>query len=152
MRAVIRVVFWVFVFVLLAGHVKAQAIICRYLIPATVRSVPDSNALEIETPTLSGGTWRGIVRLRDVDAPSLTEAGCEQEKAMGQAARAGLEKLIPKDKRVLLCFPVSIGEGKVEANVATFDGVNLGRMLLKQGLVRRRSIEGKHSWCPKETV
>jgi endonuclease YncB( thermonuclease family) len=87
------------------------------------------------------------VRILGIDAPEI-HGECESEIAAAFKARDELSKLLPegsvaelsdiKDDKYL---------GRIDANVKTADGRDVGAAMLSSGLARKYSGEKRRGWC-----
>jgi len=87
------------------------------------------------------------VRLRNVDTPEL-HGQCEDEIVRALRAKNRLAELIPVGSRVEL---ENIKDdkylGRIDANVKTIAGVDVGDMLIHENLGRAYSGGRRESWC-----
>jgi len=98
---------------------------------------------------------RLYVRLRGIDAPELRNV-CPRERRLAQDARIRLRAMLRHAKHIELVDVVHARRGRygrhlqrhrVLATVLA-DGVNVGRVLVKQGLARRLGRRPRPAWCP----
>jgi endonuclease YncB( thermonuclease family) len=112
----------------------------------TVVRVIDGDTFEAKIeiwPTVSATV---SVRLRGFDAPEISRTRCENEKALGEAAKIAMEELLPENQTVRL---TNVGpdsfEGRVVAHVDRQVEVNftsVGDRMLKEGHLRQ--------WTPRD--
>lgn len=89
------------------------------------------------------------VRLEGIDAPEVSRAACDAERARGEAARAFVEELA-RETLILEDVRHDKYAGRVVARVMTPEGRNLSEALLEAGLARPwdpEAGEPKPDWC-----
>lgn len=108
---------------------------------ATFDSCPDAG-----TCTFHQGPTRLVVLLADVDAPRL-EGGCAKEIVTARRARDGLIGLLRSAKAIALqLVGAPDASGRVTAHVFA-DGLDVGRILMKQGLAGSKANWMRKGWC-----
>lgn len=118
-----------------AQSVAARKDVIAGPIEARVIRVVDGDTFLAEARIWPRQTIEVSVRIRGIDAPEL-RSRCAAEKAAAERSRAALEELIASG-------PVTISNvgggkyyGRVLADVATKDGVQVATALLEKALVR----------------
>lgn len=115
---------------------------------ARITKVRDGDSIDVVARVWPGHEVRVSVRIRGIDAPEL-RARCEKERELALRAKAGLISLISGDS--IWLHNISGGKyyGRVLADVITHDQQNVGKTLMRRGLVRPYEGGKRQSWCPQ---
>jgi endonuclease YncB( thermonuclease family) len=113
---------------------------------AEVLRVVDGDTLEVQAEIWLGQSLTVGVRIRGIDAPEM-KARCEREKTMAEAATARLAEVTATGTVRLTNIENDKYGGRVLADVLTDDGVALGTVMLKSGLVRAYDGGSRAPWC-----
>ena len=116
--------------------------------PAIVISVVDGDTVKVKVKIWLGLYQEVAVRIREIDAPEISQPKCPEEKELGQKAKAFLESVLTKQSTVNLT-KISQDKygGRVDASLETTDGKDIGALLLKEGLALPYNGRKKKSWC-----
>lgn len=140
----------VLVVLALAVSLARGAETLRGPIVAKVIRVVDGDTLEVEANIWLGQTVRIAVRVAGVDTPEL-KGKCEAERAKARAAKAFVEKSLPKGAAVLLSDVRRDKYGdRVLAKVGLAAGSHLADALIGAGLARPYAGAKRQPWCPEE--
>ena len=109
-----------------------------------------------DTLALRARIWIGIdivvnARIRGIDAPEL-RGRCATEKALARSARAYLASLATDGRVRLAGIENDKYAGRVLADVATENGVDLGAAMLESGLARPYDGGARAPWCDVATL
>ncbi len=115
-------------------------------VSANVLRVVDGDTLTVEATIWIGQRITVSARIRGIDTPEL-RGDCPREKAMAEAARATLADLADARPVVLTAIENDKYAGRVIADVATADGIDLGTYMLAAGLGRAYDGGGRRGWC-----
>ncbi|MDR1360807.1 MAG: thermonuclease family protein [Rickettsiales bacterium] len=87
------------------------------------------------------------VRIMQIDAPEI-HGECDSEIAAAQRAKARLENLLPQGS-VIYLSDVKDDKylGRIDAFVKTEQGVDIGEIMVKEGLARRYGGGRRAGWC-----
>lgn len=115
-------------------------------VEATVVRVLDGDTFVADAAVWPGQTLRVNVRIRGIDAPEM-KARCAAERSAAERARDELAELLGG-------HPVSISNiagakyyGRVLADVATAQGLEVGREMIERQLVRAYEGGRREGWC-----
>lgn len=118
-----------------------------YAVPARVGYIIDGDTFSAMVNLDSDVQISVRVRLRNVDTPEITSE-CEYERTRAVAAKVRLGEIIPtgtivqleniKDDKYL---------GRIDANVITPDGRDVGNVLISEGFGRKYAGGKRQPWC-----
>ena len=118
-----------------------------HAVPATVNHIIDGDTFAAYVNLNPDVRISVRVRLINADTPELS-GKCESEIARAQLARARLGEIIPvgtivelnniKDDKYL---------GRIDANVITPAGADVGEMLIRENLAHAYSGGKRDNWC-----
>lgn len=118
-----------------------------YAVPATVDYIFDGDTFAAYVNLEPDVRISVRVRLRNVDTPEM-HGQCDYEIRRALLARDRLAELIPVGTTVELA---NIKDdkylGRIDANVKTVDGHDVGDILIREGLGRPYSGGRRKSWC-----
>jgi endonuclease YncB( thermonuclease family) len=87
------------------------------------------------------------VRILGIDAPEI-HGDCESEILVAFKARDRLEKLLPAGSVVYLSkIKDDKYLGRIDANVKTADGRDVGAIMIKEKLARKYGGKKRQPWC-----
>ncbi len=115
-------------------------------VAARVVRVIDGDTLTVEATIWIGQRITVNARIRGIDAPELRGA-CPREKTMARAARAALAGFAEARAVTLTGIENDKYAGRVVADVATDEGIDLGARMLAAGLARAYDGGGRGGWC-----
>ena len=113
-----------------------------------ILAIHDGDTFRGEIEVWPGIFVRPLIRILAVDAPEL-HGKCPEESARALEAQKALAILLPPNSRATLTGvkPDKFG-GRVDASVATSEGVDVAGELLKQGLAHVYDGKGRRQpWC-----
>jgi endonuclease YncB( thermonuclease family) len=119
------------------------------VIPATVIDVTDGDTLRVHIDQWPKQIADARIRLLRVDAPEISHAQCDKERAKGKTARAFVTKLLPVGS--LINF--SLGEqptdsfGRLLADITLPSGQDLANTLLSNAMAKSYDGTIKPDWC-----
>ena len=120
-----------------------------FALPARVGHIIDGDTFSARVSLDSDTTVSVRVRLRNVDTPEMN-GECEYERTRAVAARDRLAQIIPTDSVVELS---NIKDdkylGRIDANVKTRSGQDVGEILIREKFGRRYSGGYRKPWCEK---
>lgn len=90
---------------------------------------------------------RSRVRLLGFDTPETYQPRCEYELAIGLKATSALESLLRSPHRVDLTIQPGLDRYGRHLGRLFFDGVDVGTILINNGLARGYSGGRRQSWC-----
>jgi endonuclease YncB( thermonuclease family) len=93
-----------------------------------------------------GGAVETRVRLRSIDAAEL-HARCSKELRLALAARAALQRLLAEGSVMLSHVGPDKYPGRIDANVATRNSVDVSTAMLNGGWARKYDGGRRGSWC-----
>jgi endonuclease YncB( thermonuclease family) len=93
-----------------------------------------------------GGEVETRVRLRSIDAAEL-HARCGKELRLALAARAALQRLLAEGSVMLSHVGPDKYPGRIDANVATRNNVDVSAAMLNGGWARAYDGGRRGSWC-----
>ena len=115
-------------------------------VAARVLRVVDGDTLIVEAAIWIGQRIVVNARIRGIDAPEL-RGHCRREKAMARAARDTLSRIAETGGVTLTDIENDKYGGRVVADVATDDGVDLGKHMRASGLARAYDGGARGGWC-----
>ncbi|BDA86831.1 hypothetical protein Sa4125_43730 [Aureimonas sp. SA4125] len=115
-------------------------------VAADIVKVRDGDTVEVEAHIWPQQVVRVAVRLRGIDAPEL-KARCDAEKTAAIAARTRLTALLAPGGVTLSNISGDKYFGRVLAELNTADGTDVGRALLREGLVVAYGGKTRRDWC-----
>ena len=118
-----------------------------YAVPAVVKYIVDGDTFSAGVK-LSDDTVVSVrVRLRNVDTPEL-HGECIDEIVAANVAKNRLAELLPVDSVVEL---ENVKDdkylGRIDANVLDSRGLDVGKILIREGLGRAYNGGRRQSWC-----
>lgn len=120
-----------------------------HAVPAVVDYVVDGDTFAARVSVADDVQITVRVRLINVDTPELN-GKCQDEVNMARRARGRMEKLLPRGTRIEL---ENIKDdkylGRIDANVFTPDGRDVGEVLVREKLARRYRGGRRQGWCGK---
>ena len=132
----------------LAGSGKAAAQSAAFPGPvsAKVVSVYDGDTFRAVAEVWPGHTVAVNIRIRGIDAPEK-RGRCAGERDAAHRAREALEKLLSGGAVSVTNIAGAKYYGRVLADVATPDGMQVARRLLDEKLVRPYGGGRRSGWC-----
>ncbi len=115
-------------------------------VAARVVKVRDGDTVEVEAFVWPMQSVHVAVRLRGIDAPEK-RGKCEAEKAAAARATARLTELVGSGEVRLTHVSGDKYFGRVLAKLSAEDNQDLGRTLLKEGLVAPYKGGKRRNWC-----
>ncbi len=115
-------------------------------VSATIVKIRDGDSIDVIARVWPGHEVRVSVRIRGIDAPEL-RARCDEERELALRAKAGLGLLVAGNKILLKRISGGKYYGRVLADIITNDHQNVGKTLIKQGLVRPYKGGKRRPWC-----
>ncbi len=115
-------------------------------VPVRISKVVDGDTLVVVAQIWIDQRLRTKVRIFGIDAPEL-RSRCKAERRQAQAARKALRNLLKGRRAVLREIRYGKYAGRVIARVFNLDGVDVGRALLKDGVVRAYRGRRRKPWC-----
>jgi len=115
-------------------------------VEADVLQVRDGDSIDVLAHVWPGHDVRVSIRLRGIDAPEL-KARCLREKALAIVARERLVELVGEGRVRLTRISGGKYFGRMLAQVETLDGVDVQKLLLREGLVRPYRGRKRKTWC-----
>ncbi|MEX0852732.1 MAG: thermonuclease family protein [Bauldia sp.] len=114
-------------------------------VPAEVISVIDGDTIEVSATIWLGQYVIVGVRIRGIDAPEI-KGKCQREKDLAAAAKQKLGSVAAGTLR-LTNIDGDKYFGRVDADVTTENGTDLGAAMLASGLARPYDGDTRASWC-----
>ena len=115
-------------------------------VEAVVVEVLDGDTFLAEALVWPGHTVRVNVRIRGIDAPEM-KARCDGERAAAERAREALASLFGGGPVAISNIASAKYYGRVLADVATPDGMQVARRMLDDQLVRPYGGGRRSGWC-----
>lgn len=115
-------------------------------VAASVVKVRDGDTVEVEAFVWPMQSVHVAVRLRGIDAPEK-RGKCDGEKAAAARATARLTELVGTDRVYLSDIAGDKYFGRVLARLSVDGNDDLGRTLLKEGLVAPYKGGKRRDWC-----
>ncbi len=115
-------------------------------VPAAVIRVIDGDTLEVRARVWVGNDITTLVRLRGVDAPER-QGACPAERRLAARARRFVVDLVAGGPVALRRVGLGKYAGRVVADVALIDGLDLGTALARAGLARPYRGGRRGDWC-----
>src|SRR3984893_1804837 len=113
---------------------------------AEVVRIIDGDTFVARMRTGPGGEVETRVRLRSIDAAEL-HARCSRELRLALAARAALQRLLADGRVTLSHVGPDKYPGRIDANVATNNNVDVSTAMLNGGWARKYDGGRRGSWC-----
>ncbi|MBP0617135.1 thermonuclease family protein [Jiella mangrovi] len=113
---------------------------------AKVVKVRDGDTVEVEAFVWPMQSVHVAVRLRGIDAPEK-RGKCDGEKAAAARATARLKELVGQDRVFLSDISGDKYFGRVLAKLSVDGNRDLGKTLLKEGLVAPYGGGKRRNWC-----
>jgi endonuclease YncB( thermonuclease family) len=113
---------------------------------AEVVRIIDGDTFVARMRTAPGGEVETRVRLRSIDAAEL-HARCSKELRLALAARAALQRLLAEGSVMLSHVGPDKYPGRIDANVATLNNVDVSTAMLNGGWARKYDGGRRGSWC-----
>ena len=113
---------------------------------AEVVRIIDGDTFVARMRTGRGGEVETRVRLRSIDAAEL-HARCSRELRLALAARAALQRLLAEGSVMLSHVGPDKYPGRIDANVATRNNVDVSAAMLNGGWARAYDGGRRGSWC-----
>lgn len=113
---------------------------------AEVVRIIDGDTFVARMRTAPGGEVETCVRLRSIDAAEL-HAHCSKELRLALAARAALQRLLAEGSVMLSHVGPDKYPGRIDANVATRNNVDVSAAMLNGGWARSYDGGRRGSWC-----
>jgi endonuclease YncB( thermonuclease family) len=128
------------------GGLAAAAEVIPGPVPAEVVRVVDGDTVTVEATIWLGQRLTVNARIRGIDTPELHGA-CAREKAMAEAAQSTLAGIL--EARAVRLTNIANGKyaGRVLADVATDDGIDVATFMLGTGLARAYDGGARAAWC-----
>jgi micrococcal nuclease len=115
-------------------------------VPVRVTKVVDGDTLVVVAQIWIDQRLRTRVRIHGIDAPER-RGRCKAERDQARAAHKALGALLKGRRAVLREIRYGKYAGRVVAKVFNREGVDVGKALLKNGLVRAYRGRRRRSWC-----
>jgi endonuclease YncB( thermonuclease family) len=113
---------------------------------AEVVRIIDGDTFVARMRTGPGGEVETRVRLRSIDAAEL-HARCSKELRLALAARAALQRLLAEGSVMLSHVRPDKYPGRIDANVATRNNVDVSAAMLNGGWARAYDGGRRGTWC-----
>ena len=113
---------------------------------AEVVRIIDGDTFVARMRTGPGGEIETRVRLRSIDAAEL-HARCSKELRLALAARAALQRLLAEGRVTLSHVGPDKYPGRIDANVATRNNVDVSAAMLNGGCARAYDGGRRGTWC-----
>jgi endonuclease YncB( thermonuclease family) len=113
---------------------------------AEVVRIIDGDTFVARMRTGPGGDVETRVRLRSIDAAEL-HARCSKELRLALAARAALQRLLAEGSVMLSHVGPDKYPGRIDANVATRNNVDVSAAMLNGGWARAYDGGRRGTWC-----
>lgn len=113
---------------------------------AEVVRIIDGDTFVARMRTGPGGDVETRVRLRSIDAAEL-HARCSKELRLALAARAALQRLLAEGAVMLSHVGPDKYPGRIDANVATRNNVDVSAAMLNGGWARAYDGGRRGTWC-----
>jgi endonuclease YncB( thermonuclease family) len=113
---------------------------------AEVVRIIDGDTFVARMRTGPGGDVETRVRLRSIDAAEL-HARCSKELRLALAARAALQRLLAEGSVMLSHVGPDKYPGRIDANVATRNDVDVSAAMLNGGRARAYDGGRRGTWC-----
>lgn len=113
---------------------------------AEVVRIIDGDTFVARMRTGPGSEVETRVRLRSIDAAEL-HARCSKELRLALAARAALQRLLAEGNVMLSHVGPDKYPGRIDANVATRNNVDVSAAMLNGGFARAYDGGRRGSWC-----
>jgi endonuclease YncB( thermonuclease family) len=113
---------------------------------AEVVRIIDGDTFVARVRTGPGGDVETRVRLRSIDAAEL-HARCSKELRLALAARAALQRLLAEGSVMLSHVGPDKYPGRIDANVATRNNVDVSAAMLNGGWARAYDGGRRGTWC-----
>ena len=113
---------------------------------AEVVRIIDGDNFVARMRTGPGGEIETRVRLRSIDAAEL-HARCSKELRLALAARAALQRLLAEGSVMLSHVGPDKYPGRIDANVATRNNVDVSAAMLNGGWARAYDGGRRGTWC-----
>ena len=113
---------------------------------AEVVRIIDGDTFVARMRTEPGGEVETRVRLRSIDAAEL-HARCSRELRLALAARAALQRLLADGRVMLSHVGPDKYPGRIDANVATRNDVDVSAAMLSGGFARAYDGGRRGTWC-----
>lgn len=120
-------------------------------VAASVVKVRDGDTVEVEAFVWPMQSVHVAVRLRGIDAPEK-RGKCDGEKAAAARATARLKQLLATDRVYLTEISGDKYFGRVLARLSVKGNADLGRTLLKEGLVAPYVGGKRRDWCSEASL
>jgi len=128
------------------GDGGRQALANTRVYAAEVVRIIDGDTFVARMRTGPGGEVETRVRLRSIDAAEL-HARCSKELRLALAARAALQRLLAEGSVMLSHVGPDKYPGRIDANVATRNNVDVSAAMLNGGWARAYDGGRRGSWC-----
>jgi len=115
-------------------------------VAATVLSVLDGDTFVAEARVWPGHTVKVNIRIRGIDAPEM-KSRCHIEREAAILARNALSALLAGDAVSISNISGAKYYGRVLADVAAANGVDVAPELIRYALVRRYDGGKRKGWC-----
>jgi endonuclease YncB( thermonuclease family) len=113
---------------------------------AEVVRIIDGDTFVARMRTRPGAEVETRVRLRSIDAAEL-HARCSKELRLALAARAALQRLLAEGSVTLSHVGPDKYPGRIDANVATRNNVDVSAAMLNGGWARAYDGRRRGTWC-----
>ena len=128
------------------GDGGRQALAGTRVYAAEVVRIIDGDTFVARMQTAPGRDVETRVRLRSIDAAEL-HARCSKELRLALAARAALQRLLADGRVTLSRVGPDKYPGRIDANVATRNNVDVSAAMLNGGWARSYDGGRRGSWC-----
>ena len=115
-------------------------------VPVRISKIVDGDTLVVVAQIWIDQRLRTKVRIVGIDAPEL-RSRCEAERKKAKAARKALGKLLRGRRAILREIRYGKYAGRVVARVFNRDGVDVGKAMLRDGVVRSYRGRRRKPWC-----
>ncbi len=118
---------------------------------AAVVDVIDGDTIKVRANVWVGVTVAAAVRLEAVDAPEITNAGCPEERALGEREKRYVAAFLARGSAVLKDVEQGKYAGRVVARIEAPSGEDLGAALMDAGLTKPYGggRNGEDGWCAR---
>ncbi len=128
------------------GDGGGQALTDKRIYAAEVVRIIDGDTFVARMRTAPGRDVETRVRLRSIDAAEL-HARCSKELRLALAARAALQRLLAEGTVMLTHVGPDKYPGRIDANVATRNNVDVSAAMLSGGFARAYDGGRRGTWC-----
>jgi micrococcal nuclease len=115
-------------------------------VTARIQEVVDGDTVSAKVHVWIGAEIETSIRFAGIDAPEM-KSKCGKERALAEAARKEVEKLLRNNLVELSDIRLEKYAGRVLAHVKTTDGIDIGKVMVEKGLARPYFGKKRQPWC-----